>query len=181
MNCRKRPNTQMEILRFFESKDYTLLHQNIAGILSKVDDLELALEDLVSNKYVNSVDIICLTETFIKRGSETNLKLNNYTVASQFTRTRQRRGGTCILIKKHLDFIPLCELYKIVEPVENHFEYCGIKINSLNVTVIVIYRTPSSDIELFFGKLESLLYKLNPNQKKKTNNHMWTLEHKYFN
>lgn len=146
----------------FVNKKYTLLHQNIAGILGKIDFFEITLQNFLcnNNSNIESIDIICLTETFIKRGSESNLRLSNYKLASSYSRTHQKRGGTCIIVKNNLDYTAL-DTHKYVIPTEKHFEYCGIKIISLNIIIICIYRTPDSDIEFFFHSLDALLTKLN--------------------
>lgn len=65
---------------FFENKvhsnSFLIMHQNIAGALSKTDMLELMLADF--NNFDDSPDVICLSETFLKSGHENSFKLSNY-------------------------------------------------------------------------------------------------------
>lgn len=94
-----------------------------------------------------------MTETFIKKGDESNLHLTNYCLGAHYSRN-SKRGGSCILVRNNLAFkkVPLSDFYS-----ENAFEFCGIQI--LNYVIICIYRTPSSDVKVFFNKLQLLLQK----------------------
>lgn len=96
----------LKVICFFDvnsqTEKFTLFHQNIAGILSKIELLELALVE-ISNDF-GEVDFICLSETFIKSGAERNLKLSTHTLAAYFSRAHHRRGGTCILVRRGLEY-----------------------------------------------------------------------------
>lgn len=67
------------------------MHQNIAGFLSKKDLLEITLSELRNNKKI--IDVLCLSETFIQRNNEANIRLKGYSVGSSFCRLNKRRGG----------------------------------------------------------------------------------------
>lgn len=140
------------------------MHQNIAGLLNKIDFIELALLDLKQNQNLN-LDIICFTETFVKQGSEGNILLRNYKLANHFSRERERRGGVCILTKKELDFKQI-DITKTLRR-SYDFECCGIEVTNLKLIVICIYRTPSSDIQQFFQKINILLLNLSKKCKHK--------------
>lgn len=138
------------------SSDYiTILHQNIAGLCNKLDDIEIALVELKDGG--REIDILCFTETFVKRCTETNIKLNNYKLASTFCRERSR-GGSCIMIKRVLDFRPIAIVTELAT--EFCFECCGLEIIGLDLIVINIYRIPEqtvSHIGIFIHKLNKLL------------------------
>lgn len=90
----------------------------------------------------------------MKRGTESNLVIGEFKLASSFCRTKQRRGGSCILIKQHLKF----KIIKPIEPVHYAFEYCGIEILDYNLIVVCIYRRPEyNNINLFFENISLLL------------------------
>jgi hypothetical protein len=131
----------------------TLFHQNIASILSKCDLFQIALKELKDD--LGDIDIICLSETFLKKGSENNLKISGYAVASAYCR-KERRGGTCILLKNDLDY----KTYDIKESIPFAFECCAVEILQYNLIIICIYRTPSSKIDIFFNQLQLLLNRL---------------------
>lgn len=114
------------------------MHQNIAGILHKKDSLEIVLHEFEIKGV--SVDIVCISETFMKKGTESNLVLQNYKLVSSFSSPKQRRGGTCILVKKELECQPIRGL---PTPIMYTFEFCAIEIVTLNIYVICIYRIPN--------------------------------------
>lgn len=131
----------------------TLLHQNIAGFISKKDILQVTLQELKENdKYI---DILCLSETFIKQGEEFNLKLHGYNLATSFSRSLQRRGGTCIMCRENIEWCDIKILKKM--SLELCFEMCGIELPHIKCIVMCIYRTPSSNPYVFLAHLEKLL------------------------
>lgn len=123
----------------------TLLHQNIAGILNKLDFFEVTISELT--KEMGVIDFICLSETFIQSGHESNLKLTNYKLAANYSRSNKKRGGTCILVKEGLTFSPL----KITSEISSDysFECCGIRVPSHNLILVCVYRIPDSDTVIF--------------------------------
>lgn len=128
------------------------MHQNIASILSKRELLEITIQELrVAQK---PPDVICLSETFIKKGYENYVKISDYQLAANFCREKQR-GGTCILVKKDIIFkdLPYIKTYAT----QNTFEACGIEIECYKLLIICLYRTPNSDPTQFLSKLNNLL------------------------
>lgn len=125
------------------------MHQNIASILAKKYNLEFAISELVKEN--REPDIICLSETFIKRGNESNIKVHNYTTATCFSRDR-KRGGVCILVKLGTTYKEIGSLKKFSEI--HTFECCGIEILKYNAAIICLYRTPTSNVSIFFDKVD---------------------------
>lgn len=58
-------NNNKELIRIF--------HQNMGGILSKRDLFQTVLRKFSSNNI--DIDVICISETFIKSGTESNLNI----------------------------------------------------------------------------------------------------------
>lgn len=146
-------------MTFFETTKLVLFHQNIAGILNKQDTLSVTLNELKGE--IGKIDIICLTETFIKKGSEKNLNLNGYKLAASFCR-KKRRGGSCILLGHDLD-------YKIIEVEQAMlylFECCAIELKQHKLIIVCIYRTPNSKIDTFMTQLQALISKLSRKHSK---------------
>lgn len=104
------------------------MHQNIQGALNKLDLMEVTLDELSNNG--KNIDVLCLSETFIQRGAENNLKVHNYKLATSFSRCNQKRGGSCILIKNNLRHkqLQICRDLSI----PSVFESCGIEIRILS-------------------------------------------------
>jgi hypothetical protein len=154
---------------FFESPNpetshnLVILHQNIAGLLNKQDILDIAIKEL--EETLKSIDIICLSETFISKGDEKNVRLHNHVLGSHWSRPNLKRGGVCILVKNDLNFVNL-EIMKEFS-MQNVFECCGISLTDSNLVVVCIYTTPNPDKSLFLHKLESLLYRLTKKLNKK--------------
>jgi hypothetical protein len=144
----------------------TILHQNIASILSKQELFECTLMEL-RNKNIDP-DILCLSETFLKTGHDIYLKLYNYKLASTYCREKQR-GGTCILAKNGLQWKELSFLKTYAK--QKAFELCGIEMLSdiaKKLIIICLYRTPSSDPNIFLQLLNNLLFDISKKYKSKT-------------
>lgn len=140
-----------------------LFHQNVAGILNKSELFEITLSELC--KEIGDIDCICISETFMRLGSERNLKIPNYNLASCFSRKQQRRGGTCILIKHGLAYTPLKTTLDLCVPY--YFECCGVELPDFNLIIVCIYRIPGHNVELFIYNFRILLTKLTHKEKKK--------------
>lgn len=127
-----------------------------------MNDLDLAINELhESNKRVIAV---CLTEHFIIEGEEKFLNLNNYHVSSIFSRQSQRRGGSCILLRNDFKGLKLCDINRM--SIEKEFEICGLEITQLKLIILCIYRTPNSNINVFFRKMNETLSKFRHKQSK---------------
>lgn len=138
------------------------MHQNIASALSKMDIMELTLADLKQSK--NTPDVICLSETFLKSGHEHCFSLTNYELASFYSRPN-KRGGVCILVLKGLNYKKNISIARHAK--SNVFECCAVEFPHNNLIIICLYRTPTSDVNIFLNNLDSLLHELNSNRKKK--------------
>lgn len=141
-----------------------IMHQNIAGLLNKSDILSVHLDDLVS-KHVD-VDVICVTEHFVISGHESLINIPNYKLAAIYSRNTQKRGGSCILIKKDYEYKELTNILKYSIP--GVIESCAIELISHKLIIVCIYRPPNmSNINIFFDNLESILKTLCINLNKK--------------
>lgn len=140
-----------------------MLHQNIAGLLSKLDILKIALSDFVTKQ--TDIDIICISETFLKRGDESNVHINGYKIANFYSRAKQRRGGVCIMCKDYL----ICNKITWLEDIASEltFECCGVEFPQYKYILICIYRIPNSNPRIFLEKLEIILNKTRSKTKKK--------------
>lgn len=140
-----------QICSYFSEKHIYVLHQNIAGLLNKLDLLLVNLEELKDAD--KSVDVICVTEHFMMEGYECNLVLPNYTLASSHCRSCIKRGGTCILLKQEHKFRELPEIKKFC--LDYIFECCAVELLEFRTAVICIYRVPKqNNLYTFFERLE---------------------------
>ena len=132
-------------------KDVTILHLNIRSLRNKVGELEVLLAK-------NDPDVIVLCEHWLCDSEILFVKLSNYVLAAKFCRSIVHGGGVCIYVKTAIKFRDL-EIYSAVE---RHFECVAIdlSLNNTLLKVVGIYRSPNSDIDIFFDKLDEVLESL---------------------
>lgn len=139
---------------FFDVKFINILHQNIAGLLNKSDMLAINL-DYLKDKNIE-IDVICITEHFMLAGYEKFLKIENYTLASSFCRTQNKRGGACIIVNKIHKFKELTKINKL--SINNVIECCAIELIEFKIIVICVYRVPKqNNLNVFFERFYEIL------------------------
>lgn len=106
-------------------------------------------------------DIICLTEHWLRTDEITYFKLNDYSLVSSFCRSVKIRGGSSIYAKKNYKCKPLEEIKSLSS--ELNFECCGIKICDRNLNILCVYRSPNSEIDIFFDSFYQVLELINKN------------------
>lgn len=162
-----------------------ILHQNIQSLRKKIPDIEVFLEnrnkhkistDSASSKEhhfkeseVNSIDLLCFSEHWLTEDNLNAINLTNYKKISSFSRTTYTHGGVSIFASDKITNIKCREDINKVS-IEKHIELAGIEINLSknkreNAIVIVLYRSTSGDIAIFFRNLEYILGKLATEQK----------------
>lgn len=131
-----------------------ILHQNVQGLRSKIELLELLLSNMAPDM---KPDVLCFSETFVKSGEELNINFNNYKLAASYCRSKSR-GGSCILVKKGIKFNIITTFNLSNE--NSIFESCAIEIVNNNIILLCIYRTPyKQNLTLFLDKLDLTLHK----------------------
>lgn len=154
----------VEIAYFFvRNNSFTILHQNIAGLLGKKELIELTLEELLLNN--RRFSILCFSETFVKSGNEGNINISGFRLAASYSRTHQKRGGVCILTSHDVQAQQITWVKDFSE--DYVFECCGILIEDIKLIIICIYRTPNSPTKIFLHKFNQLLSKLKHKTKYK--------------
>lgn len=143
---------------FFVYNNIYVLHQNIAGILNKAEALTICLEELTDKNI--QVEVLCITEHFMMAGYESHLLIPNYTLAAYYSRTNNKRGGACILVKNGNRWREIPEIKKL--SISGLCEFCAIELLSNKVVIVCIYRVPKQEnLNTFFSKLEIILQLLN--------------------
>lgn len=87
------------------------------------------------------VDVICFNETFVKNGSESNIKLNNLKLVASFCHKNSQRGA-CILKQRTLDVKPVPLASKLASKL--YFKCCGVEILYIGHIVVNTYRIPGN-------------------------------------
>lgn len=132
-----------------------LLHQNVRGFLCNYISLEVLLN-------IELPDIVCFSEHFLRNNEIGMAAFSGFTMASAYCRSSMNRGGVCLFIKESLTFKVIdvsafcregvCEVVAI-----------NVELKTGNLTVIGVYRPPSSDrhaFEDFFELIYDCLTKL---------------------
>lgn len=156
------------VLIIFVAQKLNIIHQNINGLLNKLDLLTVSLTELEESKNF-VIDVICVTEHNLIELDINLLKIQNYTLASIFSRDT-RKGGSCILVRNTYNFN---ELNLANMSIPNAIECCGVQLLDLNIIIICIYRPPKADkftLDLFFKILHDILNKYSYDIRKKNNN-----------
>lgn len=143
---------------FFVYKHIYVLHQNIAGLISKSDHLTVSLDELYTEKHIFP-DVICLTEHNMTDSCKDILFLPNYRIAAAYSRTK-KKGGSCILIRNGLLYKDLVEIMNL--SICGVFECCAIELPEHKIIIVCVYRIPKSKqqnmyIGIFLEKLEAAL------------------------
>lgn len=151
---------------FFEphNSKFILIHQNIASIFAKRDLLEITISELTKSN--SQLDAICLSETFVKKGDEKNIKVFNYKLASSYCRDK-KRGGTCILLKNGIVWRKINFLKRYL--VRNFFECSSIELPAHNLIIFCIYNSHKRFGKRFLSILDSVLHDVSKLYKKKKN------------
>lgn len=83
------------------------------------------------------------------------IALENYTMATHFSRTVMRRGGAITYIKPTYNYKILNQINAL--SVELHCEVAAIRIACVNMTILNTYRSPNGDVNLFLSTMELVL------------------------
>lgn len=104
-----------------------------------------------------NTNILCITEHWIQKDLISNLNLEGYTIGSHFTRQTHERGGSLILVKNTNTFKDLNQIKQL--SIECNIEMCAVhcREGAVNFNLILVYRPPNGDFEVFFEKLSQAI------------------------
>lgn len=124
---------------------------NVQSLRNKTDELSLFLNEC------DWPNVVLLTEHWLRENELVSIP--NYVLLSKFCRSQSVHGGCMILVNevflKQNSFQAMNKFdYLLLEFV---FEFAIIHSKSQNVFIICIYRSPSSDCDIFFVRLEEIL------------------------
>lgn len=154
-----RIHTKPPLQEINANSSVTILHYNIQGCKNKLLELEIYIQN--SKLYP---DILLLTEHWLREDNIDLLRtLPGYKLAAHYGRESMDRGGSGILIRDHIECVNRLDIAKWAEPMNFEIactEVVLAKQDLTNIIIIAIYRTPTSNLEVLFEKLESILHKL---------------------
>lgn len=145
-----------------ETEPFIVLHQNIASFLSKKDVIQITISELEDKG--SKPDVLCFSETHVRKGEEKNITLKNYELVANFSR-ETKRGGTCILLKRGIAYKELTCFGRHVLP--NIFECCGVEVLAHNLIIVCVYTSHNKYAHTFLTKLEVVIHELLKRNKNK--------------
>lgn len=136
-----------------QNKIITVMQFNIEGLASKCANLSILLSTY-------QVNILCLSEHWLKQDEIKNTVIENFKLVTSFSRKNHGRGGVCIFAKNNMDIKETtCR-----DSIEKTFEICMAEMRTSNmknkICIISLYRTPDSDVKEFVHSLSLLLYRI---------------------
>ena len=131
--------------------------------------------DPVLKLRVQNIDVVCLTEHWIKEEYLTIIQLDQYKLVSYFGRKNHNHGGSCIYVKKKISTKEVNYLQGI--SLEKDFEMSVSEVVTYGYIVVCIYRSPDGNYRVFLKNLEYVIQKIQSKRKKTI---MWRLEFKFF-
>lgn len=112
-----------------------------------------------------------ITEHWLREDNINLLRtLPGYKLAAYYGRETMDRGGAGILVRNHIECVNRPDIDKWAEPVNFEISCTELVLDEhdlWNIIIIAIYRTPNSNPEIFFEKLESILHKIHREAIKK--------------
>ena len=102
--------------------------------------------------------MICVTETWLKEDEVKFVQLPNYVVANSFCRKGLTGGGTLMFTRQGLAFTVDSRFDQL--SVKGIFEFCIITLPVSKTTVIIFYRPPKGDFNVFINSLDQILVQL---------------------
>lgn len=129
-----------------DKADYTnMLYFNIRSLRNKIVDV-----DTFSNNISTNIGLIALTETWLNVFENQSMQISGFT-GFHSNRTNANYGGCSLFVKNNLSCTVLHE-----EDFENN-NFLVVKIHNYNITIIVVYKQPSSNTINFINKFESII------------------------
>ena len=131
-----------------------LIHQNIRGISSKINEFTSTL----TLEHINP-QITCFSEHHMSESNLNSLNISNYNLSTGFCRQTYQKGGACIYVREDICYRSL-DLTRYCE--EKNHEGCAIQIRSMTNPQIIIcmYRSPSGNFYQFLKLLNIMLMSL---------------------
>lgn len=127
-------------------------HLNTQGISNKIEKLEILLKE------INPLFLL-ITEHWMTQQQAEVTSLPGYTLISCYSRTAAIHGGAAIFGRN--DIGKNCKSIESIKQYTSEFicECAGVSVNMNNVkiAILVIYRSPNSDIDIFLNAFNSIL------------------------
>nr|CAI5831881.1 unnamed protein product [Callosobruchus analis] len=126
------------------SSSFSVFYQNVQCLSHK----KLPLFDAFLNG--KSYHVLCFNEHWLTKDQLQSVNIQGYSLVSDFCRSCYKHGGTAILVSNKIS--THCKSLNLKHmSLEKHFEVSGIIVN--NIQVIVVYRSPNGNFQIFCDSL----------------------------
>jgi hypothetical protein len=120
----------------------SVLHQNVQSISNKIVELDLVLKSSLGN-----IDVLCLTQKWVKEDYLNLIHIDQYKLVNYFSRKKYEHGGCCIYVKNGTRTKELNYLKVLNE--EKEFEMSATELVEYGFILLCIYRPPDSNFKFF--------------------------------
>nr|CAI5867342.1 unnamed protein product [Callosobruchus analis] len=121
--------------------EVNMLFLNIRSLSCKLDELELQIGE-------KNYDILCLCEHWLTDQNIEQCNLNNFNISNYYCRKLTKGGGVMIYAKDNIVTKKISVIDSLSE--EKHCEIVGVEIKDPNIIILCTYRSPSSQLNIFF-------------------------------
>ena len=152
----------------FDGKGFHLMHLNIRSLFSKYKF------DMFQQQMINSgLDVICLSETWLKNGINSNyINIPSYNV-SRIDRNwsengiLKKGGGVCMYIKENVQFSDNELKHLNRSNIDIEIQWVTIKkLNNRKMVIANVYRPPQGSIKNFLEYLQLCFSSFDDRSKK---------------
>ena len=151
--CEYLTNDSIELIEN-NGSDLKIVHLNIRGLKSKINDLSDLLVKL------KNPEIIMLNETWLKESDNNRIILPNYKYEG-IPRNNKKGGGVGFLIRTDILYRTRTDLISDVRTPACKQCYIEIKNNTEKVIIGTMYRPPSTNISEFINTFNTQIEKIN--------------------
>ena len=146
--------TDGNIYSFFCAQDnLNIIHQSIQCLANKI----LSLDNVPISKNYNC-DILLLTRVWQNSDQLSAVKLSNFILKDSFCRKTLKHGGVALYMNTF--FRSNTITHPVNEFCEGVLECCCVELTYYKTFIVVMYRPPSEDFNLFLNLCNGLLNKL---------------------
>lgn len=126
---------------------FNILHLNVQSIRNKINEIEVFI---AKNVYY---DFLLFNEHWCTQDELRYLCINNYTLVSEFSRTKFSHGGVAIYALRKYK----CSLIPQINTISDELN-CEISaIYTENAKLMTVYRSPNGDFNIFIEKISIAL------------------------
>jgi hypothetical protein len=148
-HTKNQDNVRNLFIPTLSKKYFVIFHQNIRGLNNnKLDELSVFLP-------ANPPHIICLTKHQLVINETDTIVLANYSLGDKFC-TNTFKNRVCIFIHESIQFTNInLDIFCKEEDLE--ISAVKFRLQSYEIRIITIYRSPSGDFQYFTDNLEKIL------------------------